>query len=176
MFIVFLPAVVDALERSTGVTHGPCSTFLTSHSIRNCWRIHSSWHHRTLQPIRFCASSSYCSTRPAGNPAPTFDMASRRACLSALEGRIVGARGASSSPRRFSSNWTTATCQNSIQTKTTAALMLPRSSIVKMTSLSWLQTCRQFSSTPASRHGHLDPPRPGEEYVKSSPNRSNSDH
>ncbi|CAG5159774.1 uncharacterized protein ALTATR162_LOCUS5671 [Alternaria atra] len=45
----------------------------------------------------------------------------------------------------------------------TASPILSQSSIVKATSPSWLRNRRQFSSSPASRHGHLDPPRPGEE-------------
>ncbi|KAI4682321.1 mitochondrial matrix iron-sulfur protein [Alternaria novae-zelandiae] len=90
-------------------------------------------------------------------------MAARRACVNALEGRIAGARGASSSPRRFASNWAAAICRRSIQTQTTAVSTLSTSTILKATSPSWLQSRRQFSSSPASRHGHLDPPRPGEE-------------
>jgi ferredoxin len=45
----------------------------------------------------------------------------------------------------------------------TASPILSQSSVVKATSPSWLRNRRQFSSSPASRHGHLDPPRPGEE-------------
>ncbi|KAI8933014.1 mitochondrial matrix iron-sulfur protein [Plenodomus lindquistii] len=37
------------------------------------------------------------------------------------------------------------------------------SSIITATTPSWLRHRRHFSSTPTSRHGHLDPPKPGEE-------------
>ncbi|KAH6861417.1 ferredoxin [Alternaria alternata] len=90
-------------------------------------------------------------------------MAVRRACLSALEGRIAGARGASSSPQRFASNWTASACQKSLHTPMMASSLLSQSSVIKATSPSWLRNRRQFSSSPTSRHGHLDPPRPGEE-------------
>ncbi|CAO2647327.1 Nn.00g082490.m01.CDS01 [Neocucurbitaria sp. VM-36] len=38
-----------------------------------------------------------------------------------------------------------------------------QSRILKASTPSFLRNRRQFSSSPASRHGHIDPPKPGEE-------------
>ncbi|KAF1945559.1 adrenodoxin [Clathrospora elynae] len=86
--------------------------------------------------------------------------------LRCSEGRIAVSRGASSSFGTFSrqaSNWTAATSQVSKQRTLRVFPVLRLSNIITPNSQSWLQTRRQFSSTPASRHAHLDPPRSGEE-------------
>jgi hypothetical protein len=90
-------------------------------------------------------------------------MAQRRVCLDVLRGVEAGARGAS---RPFSSrphNWTSSIYQQPPHTPT-RTLRLPQqhTSTISATSPS---SRRPFSSTPASRHEHIDPPKPGEESV-----------
>jgi hypothetical protein len=91
----------------------------------------------------------------------TLVMASRRVCLNALRGAECRSRGAS---RTVSSNWTAGTCQRSIHTPR-SALRLPQlqARVLGATRPSWQRTRRTFSASPMFRHGHLDPPRPGEE-------------
>jgi len=50
-----------------------------------------------------------------------------------------------------------------MHTQRTALPALSRPSFVEAASPSWLRDRRHFSSTPVARHGHLDPPKPGEE-------------
>jgi len=90
-------------------------------------------------------------------------MAATRACLNVVEGRIAGARGVWSGRRMGSSNWAVVMCQRSMRTQSTVLPGLSRPSLVKAASPSWKRNHRQFSSTPVARHGHLDPPKPGEE-------------
>ncbi|CAE7187171.1 hypothetical protein CFE70_006575 [Pyrenophora teres f. teres 0-1] len=54
-------------------------------------------------------------------------------------------------------------CQRSMRTQSTTLADLSRPSLLKAASPSWLRNRRHFSSTPVARHGHLDPPKPGEE-------------
>ncbi|KAF2125580.1 ferredoxin [Dothidotthia symphoricarpi CBS 119687] len=84
-------------------------------------------------------------------------MAAKRVCSSAL--RLSGAGAArkstgARSSRSFSTqhaNWTTA-----LQAKhTTSTTILPR--------IQATHPQRRFSTTPTPQHGHLDPPKPGEE-------------
>lgn len=59
MFIVFLPAVVDALGRSTGVVHGLCVNIsdVSQHSELSAHSLVVT--RQTLQPLRFRVSFSY---------------------------------------------------------------------------------------------------------------------
>ncbi|KAL6704406.1 mitochondrial matrix iron-sulfur protein [Coniothyrium glycines] len=100
-------------------------------------------------------------------------MASRRICISAGEKRAYTTtawaaackRGASRANRSFCtarpSNWPS----RPETTPSRPTLRIPRQQtcIVSASVPSWLRHRRQFSSTPVSRHGHLDPPPPGEE-------------
>lgn len=136
------------------------SDFLTSHSIWNCRRLFVT--QQTFASFTLLSLHFYGKVHLA--------MASRGVCLQALrsaEGRVAGSRSASWNMRTFSSqpsNWTSGICQKSAQFPA-GARSLPQqpSRIVTYAIPSWLRNRRQFSSSPASRHGHLDPPRPGEE-------------
>ncbi|KAL6155215.1 mitochondrial matrix iron-sulfur protein [Exserohilum turcicum] len=77
--------------------------------------------------------------------------------------RAAGARSAWATPPRLSSHWATAMWQRRMHSQNMASPVLRQSTIVAATSPSWLRNRRQFSASPAPRHGHLDPPRPGEE-------------
>ena len=98
-------------------------------------------------------------------------MASRRACLDVLRRSEALARNssASSNLRNFSSqsSWTTTpqavtSAKRRISPWSQKALKTPHATSRV------LRHHRQFSSSPTSRHGHLDPPRPGEECVTNS--------
>lgn len=140
---------------------GPCSLPLTSHSIRN-YSLDDNC------SFGFCSRTFF------------FDvfmriMASRRTCTTAFrrsEAFLSQKSGSSSSSSiqkfsRQSSNWTCPAPQQSNGVKQTS-LNSYRKFIA--TPSSTLRIQRPFSSSPASRHGHLDTPAPGEESVTHSLN------
>jgi hypothetical protein len=140
------------IDKSGAVRAGNISS--TSHSIRNYRR------------PRFSVSQCPLSTAIFSPERPQKPgMAASRACSIVLEGRVAGARSALSTPQRLSSHWATTACQRQMHTHKAATSLPRRFSIATAKTPSWLRNSRQFSASHAPRHGHLDPPRPGEECV-----------
>ncbi|KAH7353120.1 2Fe-2S ferredoxin-type domain-containing protein [Pyrenochaeta sp. MPI-SDFR-AT-0127] len=97
-------------------------------------------------------------------------MASSRTCVNAVRNSAAwsaGSRGASSGIRTFSSqssNWASLISHGIKPAASRPSTLLQQGPRLARASVpSWLRNRRHFSSSPASRHGHLDPPRPGEE-------------
>lgn len=136
----------------------------TSHSIRIYRRLRLlrllSWQTFALLRTYPLTSAIFSIERPH-----TPTMAANRACWMLVEGRIAGARSALSTPLTSTSHWATMTCQRGMHTQRAATSRPRQFKVATPTSPSWLRNSRQFSASHAPRHGHLDPPRPGEECV-----------
>jgi hypothetical protein len=133
---------------------------LTSHSLRN-YRCNNTISVRLPFPFLLLLSRSSLLFQ-------VNTMASRRTCISLLrqsETFASKASGASSSFQKFSSrsnSWTCATPRGINEAR--RRVSTSSRSLASMTPSNF-QNRRQFSSTPAPRHGHLDTPKPGEECV-----------
>ncbi|KAF2844709.1 ferredoxin [Plenodomus tracheiphilus IPT5] len=97
-------------------------------------------------------------------------MASPRTCLNALrlsQAGVAASRGALPSRRAYLrrvSNWASTSSRDAQSSRGGIGIVSQQdSNVVTASSPSWLRHRRHFSSSPASRHGHLDPPKPGEE-------------
>ena len=150
---------IDGFPRRWLCRRGVIRASLTSHGSRNyrctcCVAIHAVA--RNFTPSL---------------PSRTI-MASRRACLDVLRRSepISRSSSASSSLRNFSSqsrNWASAPRAVTTAKRRISPWSQQCSSTQEATS-QILRHHRQFSSSPASRHGHLEPPRPGEECATNS--------
>jgi hypothetical protein len=97
-------------------------------------------------------------------------MATRRTCISVLRQTeaFYSTWKASPSPRNFSSqsnNWTYTPRGINEAKRRVSPCSRQSYGILTTTTPSSLRNQRLFSSTPTPRHGHLDPPKPGEECV-----------
>lgn len=138
-----------------------------SHSNRAIGGFASKSHsHYAQANIQLQLSSALTTPRHLAQQRPqTRQMAANTAGSMMRGARAAGARSAWATPPRLSSHWATAMWQRRMHSQNMASPVLRQSTIVAATSPSWLRNRRQFSASPAPRHGHLDPPRPGEECV-----------
>lgn len=115
--------------------------------------------------------SLFCALRPLSSAIFSIErshtpaMAANRACWMLAEGRIAGARSALSTPLTLSSHWAPMACRRGMHTQRAATSLPWQIKVAAPISPSWLRNSRQFSASHAPRHGHLDPPKPGEECV-----------
>lgn len=117
--------------------------------------------HAAVQPV--CSSVAFC-IRTLALSFCIIIMASRRTCLGLLRrgDAFTKKSSASSNLRTFSnpSYWSTRRVQDAKRIS-----LWSQSSRSPLATSQILRHSKQFSSSPAPRHGHLDAPKPGEEYV-----------